>query len=176
MIPVRRSHPELARLSQDFFALRHSIDPFNATMLGVAGFDDQVPDPSRAAAAGNARRVAAIEQAAARLDPSTLDEDDATDREVLVALAGADRADLEQGSWEANASADGYGSPQGEAFMAVTAASLVDAAASRVICAGSVRSGHSSTLSAGATARRQRMAGGRRLWACTKRSSSCVAT
>jgi len=129
MIPVRRSHPELARLSQDFFALRHSIDPFNATMLGVAGFDDQVPDPSRAAAAGNARRVAAIEQAAARLDPSTLDEDDATDREVLVALAGADRADLEQGSWEANASADGYGSPQGEAFKAVAAASLVDAAA-----------------------------------------------
>ncbi len=122
-------HGELAELGDEFFALRHSLDPFNATMLGVAGHDDEVPDLSREAAAAAVERLTAIEQAAAAVDASTLDDDDRVDREVLMALAGADRSDLEHSSWDGNASADGYGCPQGKAFMAVTATTLPDAAA-----------------------------------------------
>jgi uncharacterized protein (DUF885 family) len=126
--PPARS-PELARLGAELYTLRHGVDPFNATMLGVPGFDDRVPDPSRAAAAESARAVAAVVRATEALDPAGLDGDDRTDRSVLLALGGALRSDLEHGIWEAGASADGYGSPQGEAFMAVPTASLVDAAA-----------------------------------------------
>ena len=122
-------HPGLAALDEQFFAAAHSTDPFNATMLGVPGFDDQVPDPSRAGTAAAATRIGAIERAAAAIDIAELDADDRIDREVLLNLACAARADLEHGSWEANASADGYGSPQGAAFMAVPTASLTDAAA-----------------------------------------------
>jgi uncharacterized protein (DUF885 family) len=122
-------HPGLAELDDRYFRAAHSVDPFNATMLGVTGFDDQVPDPSRTASADAARRVGDIERAAQAIDADELDADDRVDRDVLVSLAGALRRDLEHGSWEANASADGYGSPQGEAFMAVPTAPLTDAAA-----------------------------------------------
>ena len=122
-------HRGLARLDQAFFEAAHEADPFNATMLGVSGFDDLVPDPSEAGAAAAATRIGAIEAAAQALDAHELGEDDRIDREVLVSLAGAARADLEHGSWATNASADGYGSPQGEAFMAVPTASLTDGAA-----------------------------------------------
>ena len=122
-------HPGLARLDQKFFEATHTADPFNATMLGVSGFDDLVPDPSEAGAAAAASRIAAIEVAARALDLRELDADDRIDREVLLSLAGAAQAGLEHGSWAANASADGYGSPQGAAFMAVPTASLTGAAA-----------------------------------------------
>ncbi len=120
-------HDGLAALDERFFRAAHTADPFNATMLGVAGFDDQVPDPSRAGSEAAARGVGEIERAAAGIDEAELDEDDRIDRAVLLSLAGALRSDLEHGSWAANASADGYGSPQGEAFMAVPTASLTDA-------------------------------------------------
>jgi len=122
-------HPLLAELGEQFFTAAHSTDPFNATMLGVGGFDDQVPDPNREAASQAAQRIGTIERAARAIDEAELSADEQIDREVLVSLSGAARADLEHGSWEANASADGYGSPQGEAFMAVPTASLDDAAA-----------------------------------------------
>ena len=35
---------------------KHTADPFNATMLGVSGFDDLVPDPGRAGSAGRPPR------------------------------------------------------------------------------------------------------------------------
>jgi uncharacterized protein (DUF885 family) len=122
-------HPQLARLDEEYFTTYHSADPFNATVLGVSGFDDQVPDVSRAASTAAAQRIALIEQAAALIDGGELDHDDGVDRDVLVTLAHAARTDLELGAWDANASADGYGSPQGQAFMALQATSLPDAAA-----------------------------------------------
>lgn len=121
-------HQLLAELGEQFFQAVHSTDPFNATMLGVAGFDDQVPDPSRAATSLAAQRIGAIERAAMGIGNTELDENDRIDRDVLLRLAGAARADLEHGSWEANASADGYGSPQGKALMAVPTVSLTDTA------------------------------------------------
>ena len=123
----QQAHERLQALGQQFFDALHSSDPFNATVLGVTGFDDRVPDLSREGTDAAARAIGDIERSAAELDGSVLGGSDTVDRDVLVALAGAARADLEHASWAANASADGYGSPQGRAFMAVPSAPLTDA-------------------------------------------------
>jgi len=49
----------LARLSDEYFEVVHTTDPFTATQLGVSGFDALVPDPSRDGAARGAQRIAA---------------------------------------------------------------------------------------------------------------------
>jgi uncharacterized protein (DUF885 family) len=121
--------PALAALSEEFFEVQHTTDPFNATQLGVTGFDALVPDPSREASRRNAARVAAIEQRLASIDPDGLGEDDRINRAVLADLAAAARTDLEDGLWEANASAAGYVSPQAMVFQAVPTALLADGAA-----------------------------------------------
>jgi uncharacterized protein (DUF885 family) len=116
------SNPDLARLSEEFFQVVHTTDPFNATQLGVTGFDSLVPDPSRVGAARNAARIAAIEHGVAAIDPETLGDDDRTNHAVLTRLAWGARSDLEHGLWEANASAAGYVSPQAWVFEAVPTA------------------------------------------------------
>lgn len=118
----------LAELGDEWFAVRHAADPFGATMLGVAGFDDRVPDPSRAASEESARRLGSVADRARALDPATLSPDDQVDRAALIALSEGVRTDL-AGVWETQASADGYSNPQGAAFMAVPTAPLPDAAA-----------------------------------------------
>jgi uncharacterized protein (DUF885 family) len=119
----------LARLGEEFFEAVHSTDPFNATQLGVPGFDALVPDPSRAGAARGAARIAAIERRLGDIDAGLLGESGRTDHAVLAHLAWGARADLEHGLWEANASAAGYVSPQAMVFQSVPAALLGDAAA-----------------------------------------------
>jgi uncharacterized protein (DUF885 family) len=119
----------LARLGDDYFQTVHTIDPLAATELGVTGFDDLLPDPSRDGAARGAARIAAIEQRLAGIDPGLLGEADRTSHAVLGHLAAVTRSDLEHGLWEANASAGGYVSPQSMAFQAIPTALLGDAAA-----------------------------------------------
>src|SRR6185437_229494 len=46
---------ELARLGEAYFATQHSYDPYNATLLGVAEFDELSFDPSREASERAAR-------------------------------------------------------------------------------------------------------------------------
>src|SRR6201999_167693 len=108
---------QLDQLSDEYFTLVHTLDPFTATQLGVPGFDGLVPDPSRDGAARGAARIAAIERRLADLDATALDEDEGVNAAVLAHLAGAARADLEHGLWEANASADGYVSPTAMVFQ-----------------------------------------------------------
>lgn len=120
---------ELGRLGDDYFRAVHTIDPLNATQLGVTGFDDLLPDPSRDGAARGAARIAAIEQRLAGLDPGLLDQAGQVSHAVLGHLARATRSDLEHGLWEANASAKGYISPQALVFQAVPTALLPDEAA-----------------------------------------------
>ena len=117
---------DLARLSDEFFQVQHSTDPFSATLLGVSGFDSLVPDPSRAGARANAARFAAIEEQLSRIDIETLDEADRINAAVLGSLAWGARSDLEHGLWETSASAAGYTSPQAMAFQAVPTAPLRD--------------------------------------------------
>jgi uncharacterized protein (DUF885 family) len=119
---------ELSDLSEEFFQVMHSTDPFSATLLGVSGFDGLVPDPSRSAAKANAARFRAIEDRLATMDAAQLEEADRINHAVLDELAWGARSDLEHGVWETSASAAGYASPQALVFQAVPAAILADAA------------------------------------------------
>jgi uncharacterized protein (DUF885 family) len=120
---------QLARLSDEFFEVVHATDPFNATQLGVPGFDALVPDPSRDGAARGALRLASIEARLDTIDARLLGEEDGVSHAVLACLAGGARSDLEHGLWEGNASAGGYVSPQAVVFQSVPKALLDDAEA-----------------------------------------------
>jgi uncharacterized protein (DUF885 family) len=126
---AREAAAQLARLSDEFFEVVHTTDPFSATQLGVSGFDALVPDPSRGGAARGARRLAVIEAGLDAIDASLLGERDRTNHAVLARLAWGARSDLEHGLWEGNASAGGYVSPQAMMFQSVPTALLADAAA-----------------------------------------------
>jgi uncharacterized protein (DUF885 family) len=121
----------LGALGDEYFEIVHTIDPFTATQLGVAGFDHLVPDPGRDAAAAGARRIGSVESRLAGVDADLLDPAGRTNLTTLAHLAQAARTDLEHGLWEANASAAGYVSPAAMAFQSVPTAVLEDAAAVR---------------------------------------------
>jgi uncharacterized protein (DUF885 family) len=129
--PAQDAAGRLAALGDEFFEIVHTIDPFTATQLGVAGFDDLVPDPSRDGAAAGARRIASIERRLSSIDASVLEAAGRTNLATLAHLAQAARSDLEHGLWEANASAAGYVSPAAMAFQSVPTAVLDDAVAVR---------------------------------------------
>ena len=125
----QQAQSALAQLSEEFFEVVHTADPFGATQVGAPGFDALVPDPSRAGAARDAQRIARIEERLGHIDPGLLDQAGRVNHAVLAHLAWAARSDLEHGLWEANASAGGYVSPQAMVFMSVPAALLDNAAA-----------------------------------------------
>jgi uncharacterized protein (DUF885 family) len=122
---------QLAALGGEFFDVVHTADPFNATQVGVTGFDALVPDPSRDGSARTGRQIASIEDRLRDIDPGLLDEDDQVNYAVLAHLATSARSDLEYSLWEANASAGGYIAPQAIMFQSVPAALLGDAGAVR---------------------------------------------
>jgi uncharacterized protein (DUF885 family) len=125
----QQAQAALAQLSEEFFEVAHTADPFGATQVGAPGFDALVPDPSRAGAGRDAQRIARIEERLSHIDPGLLDPAGRVNRAVLAHLAWAARSDIEHGLWEANASAGGYVSPQAVVFMSVPAALLDNAAA-----------------------------------------------
>ncbi len=120
------SSQELARLSAEFFQVQHTGDPFNATQLGVSGFDALVPDPSREGSAATIARIADIEECLQAIDVTTLDKSDRINAAVLTRLAWGARTDLEHCLWETSASADAYSSPQSMMFMSIPTASVGD--------------------------------------------------
>ncbi|MDP9844938.1 DUF885 domain-containing protein [Streptosporangium lutulentum] len=120
---------QLAQLSAEFFQVKHTADPFSATMLGVSGFDGLVPDPSRAGSGADAAKISDIERRLQAIDPDGLNPADRINHAVLGRLAWGVRSDLEHALWETGASADGYSAPQAMMFMSVPAVSLTDAAA-----------------------------------------------
>jgi uncharacterized protein (DUF885 family) len=122
-----QAQAQLDRLSDEFFDVVHTADPFGATQVGASGFDDLVPDPSRAGAARDAERIGRVSAALDSIDAGLLGEAGRVNHAVLGHLAWAARSDLEHGLWEANAGAGGYVSPQAMAFMSVPTA-LLDSA------------------------------------------------
>ena len=112
---------ELARLGEAYFATQHSYDPYNATLLGVAEFDELSFDPSREASERAARELAAIGHAVREIDTASLTDDQRVDHGVLTALVEGARSDAEHSLWAANASAKSYVSRQGLIFQAVPA-------------------------------------------------------
>ena len=115
---------ERADLSAEFFQIQHTSDPFNATQLGVTGFDSLVPDPSRAGSAATISRITDLERRLDKIDAATLNEADQINAAVLARLAWGARSDLEHCLWETSASADAYSSPQAMMFMSIPTASM----------------------------------------------------
>ena len=121
-----QSNVELARLSAEFFQIQHTGDPFNATQLGVIGFDDLVPDPSREGSAATMAKIADLERRLDAIDLTALNHSDRINAAVLGKLAWSARSDLEHCLWETSASADAYSSPQAMMFMSVPTVSVGD--------------------------------------------------
>jgi uncharacterized protein (DUF885 family) len=119
-------HRELAELSAEFFQVQHTGDPFNATQLGVTGFDALVPDPSREGSAATIALIADIERRLTAIDLTALNEADRINAAVLARLAWGARSDLQHCLWETSASADAYSSPQAMMFMSIPTASVGD--------------------------------------------------
>jgi uncharacterized protein (DUF885 family) len=109
-----------------YFVAQHRADPLNATLLGVAGFDDQLGDPSRA---GTDRVTAEMSAILAEVDAfpaDQLDDLQRVERDVLHWLVEGTLTDSQHALWEANASAAGYVSPQSLVFQAIPTAPLID--------------------------------------------------
>ncbi|HUZ26570.1 MAG TPA: DUF885 domain-containing protein [Streptosporangiaceae bacterium] len=119
----------LAGLSDEYFDVVHTTDPVTATQLGVTGFDALVPDPSRDGAARGAQRIGSILSRLGDIDADLLDDAGQVNHAVLARLAWGARSDLEQGLWEANASAAAYAAPQAMVFQSVPTALLTDGGA-----------------------------------------------
>ncbi len=102
----------------------HSIDPLSATMLGVAGYDAALPDPSQEAADRDGARVARIEAELSQINRRELAPEEAINHAVMAQLAWALRSNLEDGLWAVDASAASYVSPQSMAFQAIPTAPL----------------------------------------------------
>jgi uncharacterized protein (DUF885 family) len=85
---------QLARVCDEYFRGCMAADPFSATELGVAGYDAEVPDPSRQA---DRARIADLERTgaqAARIDPAGLAPDQRVSRSMLLRLAADERERL----------------------------------------------------------------------------------
>jgi uncharacterized protein (DUF885 family) len=116
----------LEQLNQEFFEVQNTIDPLSATLLGISGYDDLLPDPSRDGAARGAARFQALEDRLGQLNLDEMTNEDQVNAAVLGRLAWGARTDLEEGIWEADAAAEGYASPHAMVFMCVPAARAND--------------------------------------------------
>ncbi len=119
----------LADLGARYFVAQHRADPLNATLLGVAGFDDQLGDPSRAGSERVTEQMQAILVEVDGMATSQLTDHEQVERDVLHWLVEGTLTDNQYSLWEANASAAGYVSPQSLVFQAIPTAPLVDDAA-----------------------------------------------
>lgn len=116
----------LADLGETYFEAKHRYDPFNATLLGLTEFDGLLGSPT-AETSEEARAVfASVREQAERLDAAQLDDDDAVDREVLIALARGAETDAQHSLWAINISGKGYVSRQGTLLQALAATAVTE--------------------------------------------------
>jgi uncharacterized protein (DUF885 family) len=115
----------LGRLSEDYFRARCAAQPFGATISGVAGFDAEVPDPSRAADRRLRERWAELAAELAELPTGPLDETDRVTHAMLGRLLADEQATLRHGLAEVTVSATMMGVLAG-VMSVVPAASLAD--------------------------------------------------
>ena len=79
----------LGELAEDYFTTIMDAAPFDATALGVRGWDAEVPDLSEAAEAETDRRLAGLEGRLAGIDPGQLGPQD----RITLAMLGRGLAD-----------------------------------------------------------------------------------
>lgn len=87
----------LARLSDDYFRDYCAANPFTATVFGAAGYDAEVPDPSRAAAQRLRARWAELAAELAQVDRGRLDRTDRVSHAMLARMLRDEQANLEHG-------------------------------------------------------------------------------
>jgi uncharacterized protein (DUF885 family) len=123
------SSPEgtrLADLGEQYFATKHSYDPFNATLLGLTEFDGLAGSPSAETSAQAEATFAEVGRAVAALDTDALSEAERIDRQVLLSLLRGAETDAHHSLWAANISGAGYVSRQGTLFEALAATEVTD--------------------------------------------------
>lgn len=95
----------LARLGEEYFRLHFAADPLLASVFGVAGYDGEVPDPSREAAARQRAALARVEAELATVDPAALDQQDRISHTILARLLRDEQRTLGDGLAEVAVSA-----------------------------------------------------------------------
>jgi uncharacterized protein (DUF885 family) len=91
---VNQEDPSLAELAERYFQVCMDASPFDATVSGVPGWDDRVPDLSEAAEDATDRRLAALEGELAAIDPARLGAQDRITWAMLGRGLADGRADL----------------------------------------------------------------------------------
>jgi uncharacterized protein (DUF885 family) len=84
----------LAELAERYFQVTMDASPFEATVYGAAGWDDQVPDLSEAAEADTDRRLADLERRLAGIDAAQLGHQDRVTLAMLGRAVADRRAEL----------------------------------------------------------------------------------
>ena len=74
---------EVHALADELVDVMFTADPLDATLYGVPGYDDRLPDLSEEGEAAINARAAGIAARAAAIDPSTLDDEDAVTLAVI---------------------------------------------------------------------------------------------
>src|SRR5690349_6673710 len=90
----------LARLGDEYFRLHFAFDPFMAGVFGVAGYEAEVPDPSRDAAARQAAALGRIAAELAGIDRDALDQGDRISHAILTRLLRDEQRALSDGVTE----------------------------------------------------------------------------
>lgn len=123
-MPDVARNKELLALGEEFFEIQNTADPLSTSLLGIQGFDGLLPDLSRE---GTERVIALLKNLEGRvagLANASLNDADQIDAAVLARLAWGHRTDLEQGTWAASASSEGYASPPAMVFMCVPSVTI----------------------------------------------------
>ncbi|HEX7146933.1 MAG TPA: DUF885 domain-containing protein [Actinomycetota bacterium] len=84
----------LAELAEDYFTTIMDASPFDATVVGVRGWDAEAPDLSEAADDRTGRRLADLERRLAGVDPAQLGPQDRITRAMLARGLADRRAEL----------------------------------------------------------------------------------
>jgi uncharacterized protein (DUF885 family) len=101
--------PALAELAERYFQVTMDASPFEATVLGVAGWDAEVPDLSEAAEAETDRRLAELGRRLEGIDPGRLGHQDRATLAMLGRAVADRRAELAAGWPELTVSATSRG-------------------------------------------------------------------
>src|SRR5690348_12856363 len=74
-------------LAEELLVAGFTTDPFDASLVGVPGYDDKLPEHTEAGEVAAVTRAEDIATRAAAIDPSTLDDEDTVTRAVVEKLA-----------------------------------------------------------------------------------------
>ena len=113
-------------LADDLLAAHAERGPVEASLAGLPGYDDRLPDPTDAAEQALASRAADIAERAHRLDPATLTAADRVTRAVVIHAAGS-LADSTSARILEHTVSDSFTSPSHELLVSLPLVPVSDA-------------------------------------------------